>query len=110
MREDLKKHWITALRSEKYKQGKRALYDKRSDSYCCLGVLCEISGLKKESFSSASSVMKYTFDNNSCSAFLPPAFTVYAELPFPVQFKLQDMNDNQECSFDDIADFIEETL
>jgi hypothetical protein len=36
--------WVEALRSGKYKQGKHQLvFD---GSYCCLGVLCEISGLE----------------------------------------------------------------
>jgi len=36
------KKWIEALRSGEYKQGKFGLYDKDSDSYCCLGVLCDL--------------------------------------------------------------------
>lgn len=34
--------WVEALRSGKYRQGKGRL--KNNDSYCCLGVACEISG------------------------------------------------------------------
>lgn len=36
--------WLTALRSGKYKKGVKALRS-RDNSYCCLGVLCEIQGL-----------------------------------------------------------------
>jgi len=36
--------WVKALRSGKYKQGKE--YLKREDRYCCLGVLCELTGNK----------------------------------------------------------------
>ena len=36
--------WIEALRSGKYKQGKG--YLKKGDYYCCLGVFCEVIGLK----------------------------------------------------------------
>jgi hypothetical protein len=40
MNEDVKKLWIEALKSGKYKQDKGQL---RSDKgYCCLGVLCDI--------------------------------------------------------------------
>lgn len=35
--------WIEALESGGYKQGKAAL--RLHDSYCCLGVLCDVSGL-----------------------------------------------------------------
>lgn len=44
----LQKKWIEELKSEKYKQGKGCLYDKNSDSYCCLGVankVCELGEL-----------------------------------------------------------------
>lgn len=38
---DPQKLWIAALRSGEYKQGREMLSD--GDSYCCLGVLCEIA-------------------------------------------------------------------
>ncbi len=39
---ELVKHWVEALRSGKYKQGRRALRNKDNE-FCCLGVLCDIS-------------------------------------------------------------------
>lgn len=41
MNKDVKQKWLAALRSGKYKQG--ALRLRASDSYCCLGVLCDIA-------------------------------------------------------------------
>jgi len=43
-----KKKWVAALRSGKYKQGKHRLKqtDIKGDSYCCLGVACEIANSK----------------------------------------------------------------
>lgn len=38
--------WIEALRSGQYKQGKG--YLKKGDCHCCLGVLCEVAGIKPE--------------------------------------------------------------
>ena len=38
------KKWISALRSGKYKQGKKKL--RVGDSYCCLGVACEVLGIE----------------------------------------------------------------
>lgn len=35
--------WTEALRSRKFWQGDRNLYDKDTNTYCCLGVLCELS-------------------------------------------------------------------
>lgn len=40
MNKKVKKKWLTALRSGKYKQGNEAL--KCGKQYCCLGVLCDI--------------------------------------------------------------------
>lgn len=44
MKKTISAKWITALRSGKYKQGRFALKHMEEDTYCCLGVLCEISG------------------------------------------------------------------
>lgn len=41
MKPEIKKRWIEALRSGKYNQGKGYLC--KDDSYCCLGVLCELA-------------------------------------------------------------------
>jgi len=38
--------WLDALRSGEYKQGRMALRTM-DDKFCCLGVSCEIAGLKK---------------------------------------------------------------
>ena len=37
--------WIAALRSGKYKQGRNGLHNLDSQTYCCLGVACEVSSL-----------------------------------------------------------------
>ena len=37
--------WMAALESDRYKQGKRLLYDPETDSYCCLGVGLKEAGL-----------------------------------------------------------------
>lgn len=41
----LKAKWVEALRSGEYKQAHATLKDDHG-GYCCLGVLCEIAGLK----------------------------------------------------------------
>jgi hypothetical protein len=40
MNERIKKLWLDALRSDKYKQARDRLRD--GDGFCCLGVLCDI--------------------------------------------------------------------
>jgi hypothetical protein len=37
----IKRRWVEALRSGKYKQGKNRLNGK--DGFCCLGVLCDLA-------------------------------------------------------------------
>lgn len=41
MKASVKRKWIAALRSGKYRQATDSLYDG-SRGYCCLGVLCRI--------------------------------------------------------------------
>jgi hypothetical protein len=41
MKHQIKKRWVEALRSGKYKQGKDYLC--RDGDFCCLGVLCELA-------------------------------------------------------------------
>lgn len=45
MKAKVKKLWIKALRSNKYKQGRSQLKRGRDKDvrYCCLGVLCEVA-------------------------------------------------------------------
>lgn len=100
MQEKYKGPWIEALRSGKYKQGRRTLcWD---NTYCCLGVLAEING----------HLQKTPFINKSC-------YTCYDTLPSDlamefgingVMYDLMDMNDNKKWTFNQIADWIEENL
>ena len=48
---EMRKKWITALRSNEYRQGSNYLCTKNNDYYqhCCLGVLCDLIDLKQES-------------------------------------------------------------
>jgi len=42
MKKAIKKLWLKALRSGKYKQIRNVLKDDYECGYCCLGVLCEL--------------------------------------------------------------------
>lgn len=37
-----RERWVEALRSGKYKQGKQVLHDIDNNTYCCLGVACDL--------------------------------------------------------------------
>lgn len=60
--EKVKKQWIKALKSGKYKQGFITLHNQKDDTFCCLGVLGDIH----PKLSNASSSNPYSFlkDNN----------------------------------------------
>lgn len=48
MDEVLKDKWIKALTSRKYRQGTGSLHleEDGRHTYCCLGVLCDVAGIK----------------------------------------------------------------
>lgn len=43
MNPEIKARWLAALRSGEYKQGPGVLRNRDEDTYCCLGVLCELA-------------------------------------------------------------------
>ena len=46
MNKQVKKEWLAALRSGAYKKGHGQLKNKKDNTYCCLGVLCDIYAKK----------------------------------------------------------------
>jgi hypothetical protein len=42
MNELIAKMWVNALRSGEYQQGKGTLHNQDTNTYCCLGVLCDL--------------------------------------------------------------------
>jgi hypothetical protein len=107
----IKRKWLTALRSGKYKQTRTAqLHNKKANSYCCLGVLqhClngEIDGylIPREGWyadngmvnirdQSYNGEIKLSKNNNS------------------IEDKLTSLNDSAKYNFAKIADWIEENL
>ena len=42
MKKDIANQWCAALRSGEYNQGQSALNNVTNNTYCCLGVLCEL--------------------------------------------------------------------
>lgn len=43
MFDNIKKLWVDALRSGEYEQGKNVLRNIEKNTFCCLGVLCDIA-------------------------------------------------------------------
>jgi hypothetical protein len=119
----LRTAWIEALRSGKYKQTKEKLRS-RNGAMCCLGVLCDVAGLKKEY---RNGHYYYSYGNDEDSMELPDEFAeafgmqnisgVFPKVegqrfqtirPKGVETdSLIQMNDDGKYTFKDIADVIE---
>lgn len=97
-----KAKWIKALRSGKYKQGHYRLHSKSTNSYCCLGVACVVSGVKKKQIGAHGMIPK-SFKKNHAN--LPTDLIGSNDLTN----KLINLNDDG-YSFKRIASWIEKTL
>jgi hypothetical protein len=123
----VKKQWVDALRSGKYRQGFGALrkgLGLDNDQYCCLGVLCEVAGLSSnrplgdDAYIYAFEKDKGLLTSYNCSnTCLPGTLAEKLELMrvptvhidgFDVS--LVTLNDDRKMSFKQIADIIEAQL
>ena len=98
---DLTKEWLEALRSGKYTQARYALHN--DTGYCCLGVACEVAGLRGERFNG-----KWCY--SGASIMLPGKLQVVDPTRAPgdhheVERELARMNDAGR-SFTEIADVV----
>jgi len=51
-----KEKWLKALRSGGYEQGRTVLHSNKDNTYCCLGVACDISGIDNETMDRNTSI------------------------------------------------------
>jgi hypothetical protein len=115
MNKDLKEKWVAALRSGKYKQGKRNL--RRGDYYCCLGILCDI--IDPTQWRLFDENTKYAYGNNHSTALLPTTtliktdiYSINPTVHLPGESEditLAKLNDSG-YTFEQIADLIEAQL
>ena len=97
--------WVAALRSGTYTQGRRRLFNPYSNTYCCLGVLCDIA----EKY--AGIRIKNNIRPNA-----PPEVIAWAGLNDAITGLLANMNDGiadylgNPQTFSQIADYIEANL
>lgn len=123
MNPEIKTLWLDALRSGEYKQGKHALHRLADNSFCCLGVLCDVvvkSDMVDIVVEEHSGVSVYNGD----ALTLPLAIAEVAQInPFgglldggavwssgghlPYR-ELTEINDYTDLTFNEIADIIEE--
>jgi len=118
MKKEIADKWVAALKSGKYEQSRLRL--KTSEGYCCLGVLCDISGLGKWEVDERGIdkiVYKYVKENDTAeTALLSSTVTDWAgminhagQLPIEVigvKYLFQ-LNDSGKMNFNQIADIIE---
>lgn len=105
MNQEVKQLWVEALRSGKYEQGKYCLRTAEG-KYCCLGVLCEISGKEynPEQLGIPNEIMEWA----DLDSYLPEIPDSQEVVGGPV--KLSHLNDAANYSFEQIATLIEEQL
>jgi hypothetical protein len=119
---EMKTKWVAALRSGDYQQGKSRLRKVEldgSESYCCLGVLCDIVDSSNWTLAPTrgDGDVFYRWGSSS-SSLLPTELATRFELE-RYESKLMLMNDNPvlsiygergTCTFADIADHIEKNV
>jgi len=99
-----KRKWINALRGGEYKQTRGELRDHLG--YCCLGVLCDISGVGKWDDTS-----RYAENDDRVShAFTTPGVRALTGLTVFAEEHLTELNDMKGYSFRRIATWIEKHL
>lgn len=113
MKPKVKKLWVKALRSEKYKQGHGHL---RVDTfYCCMGVLCDLHAKANKKKWKRGNI---SLDYDGGTQFLSGNVMLWAGLencdPFVKygrnRYSLSNLNDGKKLTFPQIADIIEKNL
>lgn len=109
MKKEIKDKWVAALRSGDYEQGKYKA--KIGNKYCCLGVLIDVflkeKGLTWLDRTTTKAFMGEDAINYAQSVYLPKDVADWAALKTPIGVYGK-MNDFQNKTFNEIADFIEE--
>lgn len=101
---ELREKWVAALRSGEYKQGKGLL--RHADEYCCLGVLCAVAGLEYVQAQDERVVGYFLADwGRKYTTALPSV--LFPALGWARISSLVTMNDAQNKTFSEIADYIE---
>ena len=108
MKPEVKKAWVKALRSGKYRKGKEYLrrQEGKHDRYCCLGVLCDVNGVRwhRKWYDS----LEYSVSGD-CGNLTPRRLRQFG-LTDVVQKALIKANDERDWSFNRIATWIEKNL
>ncbi|NJO64367.1 MAG: hypothetical protein HC836_41225 [Richelia sp. RM2_1_2] len=132
MNQEVKKRWVEALRSGKYKQGEQCLTQIDDDGqrlYCCLGVLCDLAAKELPDLEKGEKevhlemrgkpVKAVMYGTENEVSILPRKVIEWAGLSDPNprvktnnenKFMLSELNDSMKYKFNQIADLIEKQL
>lgn len=105
---ELRRKWIEALRSGQYTQGFGRLQTE-DGKFCCLGVLCDVSGVGHWDFRLGYPVYLAS-EKDSGKVLLPEAIRAMIGISKEQELKLARLNDVKPQSFSEIADYIEKEL
>lgn len=104
-----KQAWLDALRSGDYKQN--YCYLKSEDGYCCLGVACDLKGGSWVIDTEKEDAYDFVYDGKVYKSSMNNSFLGdFLGLDSKGMSTLVNMNDSEECNFNEIADWIEENL
>ena len=110
MNPELKTKWIEALRSGKYKQGKSRLKNA-DETMCCLGVLCDLmNGEWAKTKVNGNPAFTYYYGTEAIGDTLSLGIAREVGLECKDRVKVAQMNDNENKTFAEIADWIQENL
>ena len=101
-----KRKWINALRGGEYRQARGELRDHVG--YCCLGVLCDISGAGEWTGTNGGRFID--FNGYDHSAVTPPGVKSLTGLTVLAEQELVELNDHKRYGFRRIATWIEKHL
>ena len=108
MKKEIKDKWVDALRSGDYVQGRGQLRNPKNE-FCCLGVLCNLHAIENPDFA-ATQINETTYGGQGLV--LPKIVEDWAGMPYDHDHKeVVEMNDGtnrHHCTFEEIADYIEE--
>lgn len=93
---ELKAKWVAALRGGEYQQARYQL--RNGNGHCCLGVLCEVAGLKIDRMGERVEGVE------AQNAYKPVTDLIGEEYQTD---HLTRLNDSERKSFAEIADYIE---
>ena len=98
-----REQWVKALRSGKYKLGRRRL--RIGDTFCCLGVLCDLNDPSLWALNDLSNEYDYVYAEEY-SAMPPVDLLIEVGISDDEAHELAEQND-AGATFEEIADMIE---